>query len=78
MSGVSPDPLHLRDSFDMCVRACMHDPEVYDDPETFRPERFIRDGKLDTTSVRDPSEYVFGFGRRYVEMVNTAPQCRRS
>ncbi|KAI0697644.1 cytochrome P450 [Cerioporus squamosus] len=45
------------------VWACMRDPEVYDDPEDFRPERFIRDGKPDP-SVRDPAAFVFGFGRR--------------
>ena len=46
-------------------RACMNDPEVYEDPEAFRPERFIRDGQLDT-SVRDPAAFVFGYGRRHV------------
>ena len=45
-------------------RACMHDPEVYEDPDVFRPERFIRDGKLDFSSVPDPVKFVFGFGRR--------------
>ncbi|KAI0752766.1 cytochrome P450 [Daedaleopsis nitida] len=44
-------------------RACMHDPDVYKDPDEFRPERFIKDGRLDAT-VRDPSKFVFGFGRR--------------
>ena len=43
----------------------MHDPAVYDDPDAFRPERFIRDGKLDP-SVPDPISFVFGFGRRFV------------
>ncbi|KAI1782833.1 cytochrome P450 [Ganoderma leucocontextum] len=43
--------------------ACMHDPAVYEDPHVFRPERFIRDGKLDP-SVQDPLAFVFGFGRR--------------
>ena len=43
----------------------MHDPEEYEDPEEFRPERFIRDGELDP-KVRDPLAFVFGFGRRYV------------
>ncbi|KAJ8474071.1 hypothetical protein ONZ51_g7464 [Trametes cubensis] len=43
--------------------AILHDPEAYDNPEEFRPERFIRDGKLDPT-VRDPYAYAFGYGRR--------------
>ncbi|KAI0698980.1 O-methylsterigmatocystin oxidoreductase [Cerioporus squamosus] len=43
--------------------ACMHDPLAYHEPEAFRPERFIRDGKLDPT-VRDPADFVFGYGRR--------------
>jgi len=34
------------------------DPEIYDEPESFRPERFI-DGK-----ALDPKLLVFGFGRR--------------
>ena len=38
---------------------------MYYDPEVFDPERFLRDGKLNP-DVRDPSAYVFGFGRRYV------------
>ncbi|KAI0767313.1 CyP450 monooxygenase [Fomes fomentarius] len=43
--------------------ACMHDPEVYEDPESYRPERFLKDGQLDPT-VLDPSTFVFGYGRR--------------
>ena len=41
----------------------MHDPEVYEEPDAFRPDRFIQDGQIDR-SVRDPSDFVFGFGRR--------------
>lgn len=44
-------------------RACVHDPNVYEDPSVFRPERFIRDGQLDP-DVSDPGTFVFGFGRR--------------
>ena len=42
----------------------MHDSETYEDPDVFRPERFMRDGKLDGGMV-DPRAFVFGFGRRY-------------
>lgn len=31
------------------------------DPDVFRPGRFLETG----SKARDPSEYVFGFGRRY-------------
>lgn len=46
-------------------RAIMHDPEMYPSPDAFSPARFLtttRDA-LDP-AVRDPSEVVFGFGRR--------------
>ncbi|KAI0078411.1 cytochrome P450 [Panus rudis PR-1116 ss-1] len=43
--------------------AMLHDPEDYPDPFEFKPERFIKDGKIDP-SVRDPSTIAFGFGRR--------------
>ena len=39
-----------------------HDPAVYPDPMTFRPERFI---ETPTHSPeRDPRDFIFGFGRR--------------
>ena len=43
----------------------MHDPDTFEDPEKFAPERFLRDGRLDT-NARDPYDFVFGFGRRSV------------
>ncbi|KAI0352608.1 CyP450 monooxygenase [Trametes cingulata] len=54
------------------VWAILHDPEAYDSPDEFRPERFIRDGKLDPT-VRDPVAFMFGFGRRRVPSVDASP-----
>jgi len=40
----------------------LHDPQMYPDPMTFRPERFIASegNKLEN----DPRQYCFGFGRR--------------
>lgn len=35
------------------------DPEIYDDPKLFRPERF-----QEQPDLQDPKEMVFGFGRR--------------
>ncbi|TFK90517.1 cytochrome P450 [Polyporus arcularius HHB13444] len=45
------------------IWGCTRDPDVYEHPDEFRPERFIRDGKLDP-NVQDPATVVFGFGRR--------------
>ncbi|KAI0767339.1 cytochrome P450 [Fomes fomentarius] len=44
------------------IWACMHDPEAYSNPDQYRPERFLKNGKPDET-VRNPLDYVFGFGR---------------
>jgi len=41
----------------------LHDEEIYSNPHEFRPERFLKDGKLDP-AVRDPNTAAFGFGRR--------------
>jgi cytochrome P450 len=48
---------------DLHHRAILHDPNVFDDPETFNPDRYMKDGALDPT-VRDPGVAVFGYGRR--------------
>ncbi|KAF7296433.1 Cytochrome P450 [Mycena chlorophos] len=45
------------------VWALLRDENIYPDPIPFKPERFLRDGKLDPT-VRDPDTIAFGFGRR--------------
>ena len=43
-------------------RAILHDPEVYADPEEFKPERFLN---KDGTVRDDPTlSFVFGFGKR--------------
>ncbi|RXW13562.1 hypothetical protein EST38_g12290, partial [Candolleomyces aberdarensis] len=41
----------------------MHDPDVFEDPMAFKPERFLRDGKPNP-DILDPMIATFGFGRR--------------
>ncbi|RPD54280.1 cytochrome P450 [Lentinus tigrinus ALCF2SS1-7] len=43
--------------------AYSRDANLYPDPEEFRPERFLKDGKLELGDL-DPSTSVFGYGRR--------------
>ncbi|KAJ2921302.1 hypothetical protein H1R20_g15791, partial [Candolleomyces eurysporus] len=43
--------------------AMMHDPDVFENPFEFIPERYIKDGKIDL-SVPDASRAAFGHGRR--------------
>ncbi len=46
------------------LRAFARDTRVYADPEAFNPDRFLKDGLINP-EVLDPSEFVFGYGRRY-------------
>jgi len=43
--------------------AMMNDKQDYPEPHKFKPERFLKNGKLNS-SVRDPMDIAFGFGRR--------------
>ncbi|KDR66540.1 hypothetical protein GALMADRAFT_259045 [Galerina marginata CBS 339.88] len=43
--------------------AMLYDEDEYPDPSTFKPDRFLLDGKLNP-DVRDPALMAFGFGRR--------------
>ncbi|KAG5651515.1 hypothetical protein H0H81_008380, partial [Sphagnurus paluster] len=44
-------------------RAIFHNEEMYPDPFTFNPDRFMKDGNLDP-DIKDPVTVAFGFGRR--------------
>jgi cytochrome P450 len=41
----------------------LHNEHDYPEPFTFRPERYLKEGKIDP-SVKNPMEIAFGFGRR--------------
>jgi cytochrome P450 len=44
--------------------AMLHDETVFPDPEAFKPERFMKDGKINS-DIPDPYDFAsFGFGRR--------------
>lgn len=45
------------------VWAMLHDERHYPEPERFNPERYLKDGKLDS-DVRPPEAAAFGFGPR--------------
>ncbi|KDQ53890.1 hypothetical protein JAAARDRAFT_38861 [Jaapia argillacea MUCL 33604] len=45
------------------VWSILRDPVAYPEPEKFKPERFLKDGKLNP-AVMDPNIAAFGFGRR--------------
>ncbi|KAL9708633.1 hypothetical protein Ac2012v2_008181 [Leucoagaricus gongylophorus] len=45
--------------------AMFHDEELFPEPDIFKPERFLKDGRLTSDIPIDPAESVnFGFGRR--------------
>lgn len=58
-------------TIDLPGRAMLHDENVYPDPFTFNPDRFMNDGK-NKTAERDPAHAAFGFGRRFVYLYNSS------
>ena len=59
---VRPSILSFRDISETGLRAVLHDPEMYPDPEDFKPERFLNE---DGTVRDDPTlALAFGVGKR--------------
>ena len=50
------------------IRSILHNPKTYDNPMEYRPDRFLKDGKLNPDVV-DPDSVAFGFGRRLVDLL---------
>jgi len=44
--------------------AMLHDETEYPDPESFNPERYLKDGKAHNNGRINPLDIIFGFGRR--------------
>ena len=64
LTGAFPDPVEIvlpkGERIHFPLAAANRDPKYYDDPEVFRPERFIAsDG-----SLRDPLPDTHGYGHR--------------
>ncbi|KAF9045251.1 cytochrome P450 [Panaeolus papilionaceus] len=51
--------------------AMLQDEKEYPDPTVFKPERFLRYGKLNP-DIRDPALMAFGFGRRICPGIHVA------
>jgi cytochrome P450 len=48
-----------------CLRAILHDPEAYPEPDEFKPERFLNEDGTVRDDRHDPAlALVFGIGKR--------------
>ena len=54
------------------IMSILHDRKIFNNPEEFQPERYLKDGKLNP-NVRDPDCAAFEFGRRSVNATIRSP-----
>lgn len=67
MSIFFPLALHLDGHIEpLLFRAMTRDERIYPNASAFYPERFLEKADAATEKLRDPRNYVFGFGRRFV------------
>ena len=50
------------------IRSILHNPETFDNPMEYRPDRYLKDGKLNP-DVLDPDSVAFGYGRRLADLL---------
>ena len=55
------------------IRSILHNPKNFDNPMEYRPDRYLKDGKLNP-DVMDPDSVAFGFGRRSVDLLYSIVQ----
>lgn len=68
--------LILCNSDDDCdTRTIARDEKIYPNADEFRPERFMEPVDAETARRRNPSNYVFGFGRRFVSKSLQYAEC---
>ena len=48
----------------------LHDENLYPDPDSFKPERYLEKATPEMEKRRNPKNVVFGFGRRQVFLPN--------
>jgi hypothetical protein len=65
-----PIEAHSQTTLMVFLRAMLRDEKLYPNADKFYPERFNEKVDPDIESKRDPRNYVFGFGRRYIMLVS--------
>lgn len=53
-------------SLNYVYRFMCRDPRIWDEPDVFKPERWLPAYNPDSASLPDVDDIVFGFGRRFV------------
>lgn len=64
---------HIADFSSFCYdRAITRDEQIFPNASEFYPERYLEEVDAATAKRRDPRNYVFGFGRRYLVSLDSS------